>query len=61
MKQIWAPWRMPYILSEKEKGHCILCEKPKEKKDRENLILYRSPHAFVMLNLYPNNNGHLMV
>jgi ATP adenylyltransferase len=60
MKHLWAPWRLPYIMGEKEMG-CILCDKPKEKKDRTNLILHRGEHAFIILNLYPYNNGHLMV
>lgn len=60
MKVLWAPWRMDYILSDKEK-RCIFCELPKEDRDRDNLILYRSSHNFVMMNRYPYNNGHLMV
>jgi len=32
-----------------------------EKKDEENLILFQSHHAFVIMNKYPYNNGHLMV
>lgn len=62
MKTLWAPWRMTYILSEKSDG-CIFCELPKQEreKDRDNLILYRSSHSFVMMNRYPYNNGHLMV
>ncbi|MCE5194157.1 MAG: HIT domain-containing protein [Nitrospiraceae bacterium] len=60
MRTIWAPWRMDFIASKKEPG-CLFCNKLKEKKDRENLILYRSRHCFVIMNLYPYNNGHLMV
>ncbi len=60
MNRLWAPWRMPYIMGEKGMG-CILCQKPKERKDKANLILYRGKEAFVMMNLYPYNNGHLMV
>lgn len=40
---------------------CILCDKPKEDRDEENLILHRGEHGFVMMNLYPYNSGHLMV
>jgi ATP adenylyltransferase len=40
---------------------CIFCVKPKEKRDRENYILFRGEHSFVMLNIYPYNNGHLLV
>lgn len=60
MKYLWAPWRMDYILKEKRKG-CIFCLRPKQERDREDLILYRGRQAFVMMNKYPYNNGHLMV
>ncbi len=60
MRQLWAPWRMEYIESLKA-GPCILCTKPAESQDRENFILDRSTHSFVMMNLYPYSNAHLMV
>jgi len=60
MKRLWAPWRMDYIRGPKTKG-CIFCAKPGENADRENLILCRGQHCFVMMNRYPYNNGHLMV
>lgn len=60
MKQIWAPWRMEYILSEKEEG-CIFCNKPKEDQDKKNYILHRGRTSFVMMNLYPYISGHLMI
>jgi ATP adenylyltransferase len=40
---------------------CIFCEKPAEQKDRENHILYRGEHSFVLLNLFPYTSGHLMI
>ncbi len=60
MKQIWAPWRLQYILEGNPEG-CIFCVKPSEEKDRENLILFRGEHIFIMMNLYPYNNGHVMI
>lgn len=60
MKRLWAPWRINYILGEKPLA-CILCDKPKEKRDAENHILQYGKHGFVIMNLYPYNNGHLMV
>ncbi len=60
MKTLWAPWRMEYILSDKE-GGCIFCEKVGEDRDAENLILHRGQYHFIIMNAYPYNNGHLMV
>lgn len=57
---LWAPWRMEYILEEKEAG-CIFCRKPAQDRDQENLILFRGKHNFVIMNKFPYNNGHLMV
>ena len=60
MKRLWAPWRIDYIKSAKPSG-CILCDKLIEKKDRANLVLKRGKYGFIMMNLYPYNNGHLMI
>lgn len=61
MRQIWAPWRIEYILMRKRKG-CIFCKFSDEKeKDEENFVLFRGRKNFVVLNNYPYNNGHLMV
>lgn len=62
MKALWAPWRMDYILSIKTPG-CIFCDYPKEdpSNDRKNLVLMRSKLSFIIMNLYPYNNGHVMV
>lgn len=60
MKRLWSPWRMEYILSDKGVG-CIFCEKIADNDDQTNYILFRGKTCYVMLNLYPYNNGHLMV
>lgn len=59
MKRLWAPWRIEYIEAPKDEG-CIFCEKPEKDNDREMLILYRGENSYVMMNLYPYNNAHLM-
>ncbi|HTE17833.1 MAG TPA: HIT domain-containing protein [Armatimonadota bacterium] len=60
MDKLWAPWRMAYIAVEAPSG-CVFCCKPQEADDREQLILYRGEHCFLLMNLFPYNNGHLMV
>jgi ATP adenylyltransferase len=39
----------------------IFCDLPAQNRDAENLIVRRGQRAFAILNLYPYNNGHLMV
>ncbi|NCO43001.1 MAG: HIT domain-containing protein [Armatimonadetes bacterium] len=57
---LWAPWRLAYVLSAKE-GGCILCAKAAQTDDEANLILARGRFCFAILNLFPYNNGHLMI
>ena len=59
-RPIWAPWRIEYILGEKEET-CLFCRVLAEDGDVKNLVLFRGRSAFVILNLYPYNPGHLMV
>jgi ATP adenylyltransferase len=61
MKRIWAPWRVQYIRTPNPPQGCIFCDKPKENKDEENLILFRGKLNFVIMNAFPYNPGHLMV
>lgn len=63
MKTIWAPWRMEFITSMKKKCSCIFCYKFKDLKqnDKSNLVLYRGKKSFILMNLYPYSNGHLMI
>ena len=58
---LWAPWRMKYIQSASEALEgCIFCIAP-SMSDEEALIVYRGRRAYVILNKYPYNTGHLMV
>ena len=62
MEHLWAPWRMTYIESSGgETGGCVFCDKSAAKEDEQNLILFRAHLCFVIMNLYPYNNGHLMI
>ncbi len=60
MQQLWAPWRIEYVRMEKM-DECIFCKFPDEEDDEKNLILYRGKYAFVIMNNYPYNPGHVMV
>jgi ATP adenylyltransferase len=62
MDRLWAPWRMSYIsgIDKKDEG-CVFCAKPQQTDDLANLVLTRGALAYVIMNLYPYNNGHLMV
>jgi ATP adenylyltransferase len=62
-QRIWAPWRLPYVKSaakDEEQG-CIFCVKAGAEDDAERLIVHRGERCFVMLNLFPYTNGHLMI
>ena len=57
MKTMWAPWRMEYILAEKE-DRCIFCDALSRSDD---LTLYKGSDTMVMMNKFPYINGHLLV
>ncbi|HQP10819.1 MAG TPA: HIT domain-containing protein [Candidatus Omnitrophota bacterium] len=62
MDKLWAPWRVTYVtqVARKKKG-CVFCHILKEKKDKKHFIIKRTKHAFSVLNIYPYNNGHVMI
>jgi len=59
-ERLWAPWRLEYVSGAAESDGCIFCEKPGQDDDAA-LIVHRGARAYVVLNLYPYTNGHLMV
>jgi ATP adenylyltransferase len=64
VERIWSPWRMAYIQAAKEQGEdggCIFCDLPAEGDDVRTMILTRGELAFVIVNSFPYNPGHLMV
>ncbi len=62
MNILWTPWRLKFILGDKP-AECVLCRLAKDsiENDRKNYVLHRGKSCFVMLNLYPYTNGHLMI
>jgi ATP adenylyltransferase len=61
MEPMFTPWRLRYLTAERQTGTCLFCATAATGEDRAALVLHRGAAAFVMLNLYPYNNGHLMV
>jgi ATP adenylyltransferase len=64
MDKIWAPWRKAYIRPDKKSGSgCLFCRlwKDRPSRDAQNYVLKRSQHNFAVLNLYPYNNGHVLI
>jgi len=74
-EQLWAPWRLGYILGEEtvEAPHlsdnlldgaetdCFLCQAAPAGDDRQRLVVDRTENTVTLLNRYPYNNGHLLI
>jgi ATP adenylyltransferase len=64
MDQVFAPWRIDWVersSRNEEFEDCVFCEISESDADRENNLLARGDHAYVLLNNYPYNPGHAMV
>src|SRR5260370_36218852 len=64
MNQLWAPWRLSYVVTAKAPAAadpCFICQGLAAEDDRQNLIALRTPLSVVVLNRFPYNNGHLLV
>src|SRR5207249_3928240 len=61
MERLWSPWRLAYVTGTGSSDGCIFCEACASTRPPDDLVLIRGELAFVILNLYPYNNGHLMV
>lgn len=60
---LYAPWRQEFVLGSKKKSDddsCIFCN-PDTHKDVRELIVHRGKTAYVVMNRYPYNSGHLLV
>ena len=60
IEHLWSPWRLAYITGEKSDRGCVFCN-ALASPDADALIVHRGATCFVILNLFPYNNGHLMV
>jgi ATP adenylyltransferase len=65
-QRLWTPHRMAYLQGENKPAdgdagpQCPFCRAPDVDED-DGLVVARGEHAFVVLNLYPYNTGHVMV
>ncbi len=59
-QRLWTPHRMVYIETGGQPEDCPFCDAPK-RTDEEALIVARGRTAYVLLNLFPYNSGHLLV
>lgn len=62
MDRLWTPWRLAYVTEAGGSGAtgCIFCA-ALAAIDMEPLVVFRGERAFVILNKFPYNNGHLMI
>ena len=65
LQRLWTPHRFVYVGGEDKPADsseqsCPFCSAP-ERSDEDGLIVARGEHAFVILNLYPYNPGHVLV
>ncbi len=63
MEILWAPWRRTYVENVDNIEGCFLCHAIKQTPDKwkEVLLVYKGKRAFIILNKYPYNTGHLMI
>lgn len=64
-QRLWTPHRMVYVDGQDKPvddgtEECPFCRTP-GKDDAEGLVVHRGEHAYVVLNLYPYNPGHLLI
>jgi ATP adenylyltransferase len=60
MEHLWSPWRLAYITGASPTTGCVFCRALTD-PEAARLVVFRGPTCFVILNLFPYNNGHLMV
>lgn len=72
MDNLWSPWRAAHIDglakddaepddAQPDDSLTLFERLIAEDQDEKNFIVWRGDYVFVIMNLYPYNNGHLMV
>jgi ATP adenylyltransferase len=60
MDRLWSPWRLEYNTRADRPEGCIFCADTRP-PENVSLVVFEGHTSYVILNLYPYNNGHLMV
>ncbi len=60
LERLWTPWRLAYVSGGEKSEACVFCA-ALDSEDAAPLIVFRGTACFVILNLFPYNNAHLMV
>jgi ATP adenylyltransferase len=60
LERLYTPWRLAYVTGTAKSSDCVFCT-ALANGDADPLIVFRGSTCFVILNLFPYNNGHLMV
>ncbi len=62
IERLWSPWRSEYVSGDAHTGEgCIFCAFPQQHDDAANFVVYRGERAYVVMNRFPYNPGHLMI
>ena len=60
LERLYTPWRLAYVTGAAKSPGCVFCAAIAG-PDADPLIVFRGSTCFVILNLFPYNNGHVMV
>src|SRR4051812_6672431 len=61
MDHLFSPWRLEYVTGDKPSTGCVFCIRAHADNPPDPLVLFRGTTAYVVLNKYPYNNGHLLI
>ena len=61
MDRLWSPWRYRYVSTASPENACVFCAKAAASDDAGNYVILRAELNFIVLNLYPYTNGHMMI
>jgi ATP adenylyltransferase len=60
LERLYTPWRLAYVTGAAKSAECVFCA-AQATVDGDPLVVFRGLTCFVILNLFPYNNGHLLV